>query len=119
MVKNVLQYLELNEKENPDKILFSEEDKNITYKDFVYNAKTIGSDINRKLNMTNKLIVIFMEKSIECLVAMMGTVYSGNFYTIIDTKSPRERIKNICDKLEPEMIIVDRKNHEKIKGYTE
>ena len=119
MVKNVLQYLELNEKENPDKILFSEEDKNITYKDFVYTAKTIGSNINRKLNMTNKSIVIFMEKSIECLVAMMGTVYSGNFYTIIDTKSPRERIKNICDKLEPEMIIVDRKNHEKIKGYTE
>lgn len=115
MVKNILEYLEANEKKTPDKIIFSEEKSSITYKDFKDTAKLIGSNIYSKIEKTNKSIVIFMEKSIECLIAMIGTVYSGNFYTVIDTKSPKERIKSILDKLEPEMIITDKKNYNKIK----
>ena len=39
----------------------------------------------------------------------MGILYSGNFYTIIDTKSPLERFESIIKTLEPELIITDRK----------
>ena len=119
MVKNILEYLEKNEKKNPEKTIFEDENNSITYKEFKDTAKLIGSNINSKIKKEKKSIVIFMEKSIECLVAMMGVVYSGNFYTVIDTKSPKERIKMICDKLEPEMIITDDKNNQKIKEIEE
>lgn len=115
MVKNILQYLENNVQKMPNKIIFLEENDSITYKKFMDSAKIVGSNINNKLNKTNKSIAIFMEKGIECLIAMIGTVYSGNFYTVIDTKSPEERTKVICDKLEPEMIITDVKNYEKLE----
>ena len=97
MIKNVLEYLEMNQKKTPDKIIFLDERNSITYQEFTNIAKLIGSNIYDKLDKTNKSIVIFMEKTVECLVAMMGTVYSGNFYTVMDTKSPEERIKLIYD----------------------
>ncbi len=40
---------------------------------------------------------------------MLGVVYSGNFYTILDTKSPAERIELILSTLEPEIIITSKK----------
>ncbi len=115
MIKNVLEYLEMNQKKTPDKIIFLDERNSITYQEFTNIAKLIGSNIYDKLDKTNKSIVIFMEKTVECLVAMMGTVYSGNFYTVMDTKSPEERIKLIYDKLEPEMVITDQRNYQKLK----
>ena len=46
---------------------------------------------------------------------MMGILYSGNFYTIIDTKSPAERAKSIIETLESKIVITDQKNISKLE----
>ena len=43
---------------------------------------------------------------------MMAVAYSGNFYSVIDTEMPVERIDKIFDVLEPELVITDLKHSE-------
>ena len=117
MEKNILQILENSTKKSPQKIVFGEEKKDITYAEFVENSKLIGSNIISKISSYKNPITIFIDKTINCLEAMMGVLYSGNFYTIVDTKSPEERAKNIVETLCSKTIIVDNKNLSKLKKY--
>lgn len=115
--KSILQALEESQKKYPDKIIFGEDKRNISYSEFVKDAKLIGSNISEKTSLKKEPIVIFIDKTINCLEAMMGVLYSGNFYTIIDTKTPEERAKNIIETLESKIIIVDKKNISKLNKY--
>ena len=117
MIKNILQLLESSTVKNPNHTVFVEEKREVTFKCFTEESRKIGYYIYSKINKTNKPIVIFIDKSINCLEAMMGVLYSGNFYTIIDTKSPSERFQSILNTLEPEMIITDEKNKSKLEKY--
>ena len=46
----------------------------------------------------------------------MGTLYSGNFYTILDVKSPKNRIESIIENLNANIIITDKKNQKKLEA---
>ena len=117
MERNILQVLENSQKRSPEKIIFGEEKRNITYREFVEDSKLIGTNIINVTKATNTSIIIFIDKTINCLEAMMGVLYSGNFYTIIDTKSPEERAKNIIETLDSKIIITDNKNISKLQKY--
>lgn len=114
MKKNILEVLEQTEKIYSEKVAFADKNKSITYKELVEKSQKIATSIS-KTNKTNRPIAIFIDKSIECLEAMFGVLYSGNFYTILDVKSPRERINLILNTLEPIAIITDAKNEKKAK----
>ena len=115
MIKNVLESLEISTSKYKNKIIFGEADKNITYNEFTNSAKAIGTGIYKIIKTTKKPVVIFIDKTIKCLETMMGVLYSGNFYTIIDTKSPKERFENILKVLECSTIITDSKNISKLE----
>lgn len=115
MKKNILDYLEEQVIKNPDKIIFEEADKKITYLQFQKSAGQIGSSIVEQ-NITKGKIAIYLDKSIDCLAAMFGTLYSGSLYCILDTKSPLERVEVILGTLSPELIITDAKNAENISN---
>ena len=114
MRKNILEMLEQTEKNYSKKVAFADKNKSATYREIMEKSQKIGTYIS-KINRTNKPIAIFIDKSIECLESMFGVLYSGNFYTILDVKSPRERINLILNTLEPVAIITDAKNLEKAK----
>lgn len=115
MIKNVLQALEKSSNKNRDKIIFGESDKQITYGDFVEHAKTIGTSLLQNMQDKKVPIILWIDKTIACLEVMMGVVYSGNFYTIVDTKSPKERLEDIINILECNTIITDTKNLPKLQ----
>ena len=46
---------------------------------------------------------------------MLGTVYGGDFYTVIDTKMPWDRIRKIFSVLKPAAIITDRDHEETVR----
>lgn len=114
MKKNILQCLEDTTNRFPNKIAFEDINGSVTYQEFTQNSKKIGTKL-AKINQINKPIAIFIDKSISCLEAMMGILYSGNFYTVLDVKSPEERIHHIFDTLEPIAIITNEKNAEKAR----
>lgn len=112
MKKSILQYLEKTSEQFSNKIAFGDTNREVTYLEFVQNSKRIGSYLT-KIKETNKPIAILLDKNVQCLETMMGVLYSGNFYTILDTKSPIERIENILNTLEPIVILTDNKNLKK------
>lgn len=117
MNKSITDYLELTSKKYPLKVAFAEnENVFIIYKDFVDKSKIIGTNIIKEYNLFRKPIMIFIDKSINTLLSMFGVLYSGNFYTVVDTMSPKNRIDSIKDTLDPMLVITDNKNIDKFKS---
>lgn len=115
MVKNILDCLERTEKTYSNKLVFVDNKREVTYKELLENSKKIGTYLST--NEKNQPIAIFIDKTVSCLETMFGVLYSGNFYTVIDTKSPMERINLILNTLEPIKIITDSKNLSKLKSF--
>lgn len=115
MIKNILQYLEKSEQRDPEKIAFADNKREVTYEQFLKTSKKIGSCLAKKIHKTNTPIVIYLDKTVSCLESMMGVIYSGSFYTVIDIKSPEDRMRTILQTLNPAIIITDYKNLNKIE----
>lgn len=112
MEKNILQILEKTTKKCANKIAFADSKREVSYEEFTNHAKQIGSSLS-KLEQTNQPIAIYIDKNVECLETMFGVLYSGNFYTILDTASPQERLQTILNTLNPIALVTDKKNLEK------
>ncbi|MDE6386121.1 MAG: amino acid adenylation domain-containing protein [Eubacterium sp.] len=105
-MKNILEYIELNASNYADKIAFSDYENSITYSGLLDCSKRIGSAVSA-VNTKNKPVAIYLDKGINLLCAMFGVVYSGNFYVVIDSEMPPERINKIFNTLNPVAIITD------------
>ena len=112
-MKTILDHLKLTVEKNPQKIAFATPNEEITYIDFDIESKRLGTCIANK-NVFNKAIAILLDKNIDALISMFGVLYSGNYYTILDNKSPKERLDKIIETLEAEIIITDKKNEKKL-----
>ena len=116
MEKSIIDIIEKNSNIFSKKEIFIDTKRRVNYKEFAENSKKIGTYLNKKINMTNIPILIFIDKTVNCLEAMIGTLYSGNFYTILDVKSPQNRIEAIIENLEAKTIITDIKNQKKLES---
>lgn len=103
-MKNILELLEFNSMAFADKMIFADEDKSISYSGFTACAKKIGSALLEK-GINRCAVAVYVDKSVETLEAMFGTLYSGSFYVVIDTKMPRERIAGVFEKIRPSAVI--------------
>lgn len=112
MITNIIEYLIKSAKKFPDKFAFCFKDTGITYKELDENSKKIACNF---VENKTKPIAIFIDKSIECVEAMYGVIRSGNFYTIIDTKMPIDRINLIFETLSPIGVITTEELLEKAK----
>lgn len=100
MQKNILEFLEHSANKYPNKVAFKDENSSAIYSDLLNKSKSIGSEI-AKSGKRNSPYLVFIDKSVECIEAMLGIVYSGNFYVVIDVHMPEDRLKNICETLSP------------------
>ena len=116
MEKSIIDVINKKSKELPEKEIFVDSKRRATYKEFANNSKAIGTYIHNKTKESNKPILIFIDKTVNCLEAMIGTLYSGNFYTVLDVKSPKNRIESIIENLEANIIITDIKNQKKLEA---
>lgn len=112
---NVLEMLERSAIRYPGDIAFSDPFGQITYSQLNIRSKWVGTLFNSgsktaKVNIGDG-VAFFMEKSVEALVAMFGTVYAGGFYSFIDVRQPVDRVRSILNTLEPAIIITDSANH--------
>ena len=55
-----------------------------------------------------------MKKSMAALSAMLGTVYAGCFYSVLDPEQPQERIREIFRVLSPEIVVLENTEDEKV-----
>ena len=103
-------------KTHPNKAAFTEEARSLTYKELQEEAYRIAMPII-KSGFRKKPVALYFDKSIYCISSMMAVAYSGNFYSVIDTEMPVERINKIFVVLEPELVLTDRKHFENAKEF--
>ena len=117
MANLVIDYLEESVKKYPDKIAYIDRKNKITFSDLRSQAFCIATELIEE-GIFKKPVLVFLEKSVSCIVAFMGAAYSGNFYSPIDTKMPVERIEKIISTLSPVVIITDEKHKEIARQFS-
>ena len=104
----VLKYLENSCTKFKSKTAFMDEDTSITFSQTKHFSLAISDAIINKIGyVNNHAVVVFLPKSVEAIVSMLGIVYSGNFYTPISVNFPSKKITAILDTLVPSLIITN------------
>ena len=117
MKSNVMYWLDESSKRFPEKKGYVDENQELTFGEIRKRALSLAlSIVERKY--FKMPVAIYMEKSVDMLVAFFATAYSGNFYSPIDITMPEARIKKILDILQPKVIITKKDYEEEIKAYT-
>ncbi len=119
MITNILDYLEKSVKRFPDKIVFADENKQITYSELIDQAKRLGTVISNVTNKTiRKPVVVFVDRNLDSLLPFFGVAYSGNFYVPIDKQMPKLRVELILETLEPIAAVVNPDDVEYVKNIS-
>ncbi len=116
MTTHIYDFLEKNLIKFSDKTAFvepfaKEGKKEITYKNFDFFSKKVASEILRRLGDNNVLqngVLIILPKGIDCLISFFAVAKSGNFYTLLDEKSPKERVEKVIEVLKPKLFITSK-----------
>ena len=111
----IIDYLEKSFNNFKDKKAVILESEHVTYGDMQKCVKIIATNLI-KYNKFNKPIAVYMDKGISTLEAFFGILYSGNCYSLINTEFPDNRIEQIINTLETDIIISDSEHIEKIKS---
>lgn len=86
-------------------IAFVDDNREISFKELKKESLVVANAL-----ISNKVykepVLIIMDKSIDAICAFLGCIYSGNYYSPVDTKMPMDRIKKIVNVLEPRVIII-------------
>lgn len=116
MYTNILEMLENSATLYPERFAFGDTEKDITFADLVVAAKAVGTVLADKIAIAEP-VAFYMDKSVDAVCGMFGTVYAGGFYSFSDVKQPQARTESVLSILEPKVIFTDAENYEKISGY--
>lgn len=103
MYRNILDLLEKQAMEMPNQLAFGDEIKDISYVDLVKKSKVVGAFLSDKITIGDP-VAFYMDKSVDAVCGMFGTVYAGGFYSFLDVKQPMARVQTVVDVLVPNVI---------------
>ena len=112
---SVLEYLENSAVSFADKVAFFDIDSEITFSNLRKRCVELGHIIIEREIGRRQPILVYLHKSVKSMIALLGILYSGNFYTPTDVRFPEEKVNSIIDILNPVAVIVDSKTIEKFK----
>ncbi len=101
----VLEYLYAACKKTPDKIVYQDAEKGITFRQALEYAQRIASYIAARIPDINVPIAITVDRNTESLCAFLGVAMTRNFYVPIDCTQPAQRILTILGQMRPAALI--------------
>jgi Non-ribosomal peptide synthetase modules and related proteins len=117
MRTTVLSYLEESAVKYANKVAFFDEEKSITFSGLRKRAIDVGYFIKERVAGKRNPVLIYLPKTVESIVAFMGVLYSGNFYTPTDIRFPAEKVLSVIETLHPEAVIVDSRTSKKFLKF--
>ena len=116
--RNVLDWLEDARCLSPDAPAFDQPGYCLTWRQVWEKARRIGACLASKTERQSPVLIL-MEKSPDCLCAMLGTAYAGCFYTPLDSSMPENRMRLIAETLRPSVILYEEKFSDAAKSLAE
>ena len=108
MIKiNLIEYFENTVDSFPDKLALVDSTSQLTFNELKQKAKLVATQISKNNNSINSPVAIYLPKTNDAIASFLGTLYSGNCYTPLDTKNPVPRIEAILKALNPSCIITN------------
>ncbi|MBE5923085.1 MAG: amino acid adenylation domain-containing protein [Lachnospiraceae bacterium] len=117
MRTTVLSYLEDSAVKYSDKVAFFDNDNNITFSELRNVATHLGFFIKSQLLGKRNPVLVYLPKDITSIIAFMGILYSGNFYTPTDIRFPAEKVISVMKALKPKAVVVNNKTKEKFLKF--
>jgi amino acid adenylation domain-containing protein len=104
---NLIEYYDSTADLFPDKLALVDSASELTFEELRQRAKLIATQISKKSDSINRPVAIYLPKCNDAIASFLGTMYSGNCYTPLDTKNPVPRIEAILKALNPSCIITN------------
>lgn len=95
-------------KESPDNVAIIQGGKRITYQNLNIKANQIAHHLRNIGVKQNVIVGLYMEKTIEALICILGVLKAGGTYLPIDTIYPDERIKYMLNDSSCSVLITDK-----------
>lgn len=105
-MKSVLEYLEGSAGRYPDKTAFADELEECSFLELQQKARTAATNLSDCGSIVRRPVPVMMEKSVKTIEIIMGIVYAGGFYVMLDGSHPASRLQQILDTLEADVMIV-------------
>ena len=106
MNKTIIGYFEDTERLYPNKIAVTDRETQLTFNQLKNMAMNVASRLLEK-GLENGPVAIYMESNVNLTAAMLGVLYTDNFYVVLDYESPNNRIEKILNTLKPAGVLCD------------
>lgn len=111
MMRSVLAWLEEAAGRAPDALAADAPDARYTWAQMLRRARQIGTAIAR-VAPAQAPVLILMEKSPDCIAAMLGAAFANCPYTPLDASMPTARMKRIASTLAPAVVLCERRHEQ-------
>lgn len=105
-MKHLLECLDATTLRFADRTAFADENTAMTWTQVHSAVQCIGTALAR-YEVQRRPVAIYLDHDVGCLLAMLGTLAAGGFYTVLDTAQPPERVHRITDQLVPALLLTD------------
>ena len=106
--RNVLTWLTDAARLAPDAAAFAMPGSSLSWGQVHERARRVGSFLAARVSRQSPVLIL-MEKSPDCLCAMLGAAFAGCFYTPLDSSMPENRMRLIAETLRPAVILCEEK----------
>jgi len=104
--KGFLREFEATVQHYPDKIAVVSGNSSITFAALNAKGNQLGRFLRRKGISTEKIVIVYLERSIELIIAFLGILKAGGIYLPLDPQFiPQFRLSLIVDNAQPALVL--------------
>ncbi|MFW6028940.1 MAG: amino acid adenylation domain-containing protein [Halanaerobiales bacterium] len=101
---------------NPNNIALIYGNKTITYRELNKKANTLANILIKKGVRSNKIVALFVNKSMDMIIAILAIHIAGGAYLPIDSNYPINRVEYMINDSNIDIIITDKRNKIKLSN---
>ncbi len=94
----------------PDRLAVVDDQQSLTYAELNAAANRLAHGLLARLGPGSEPVVHLFAHTIDAVVALLGIVKAGKFYTPLDARSPADYLHQILGQLESRLVLTDEAN---------
>ena len=110
-MKHILELLDRTVRRWGSRTAFGDERITLTWDEVDAAVQRVGTAL-AQYSVQRRPVALYLDHEVPCLLAMLGTLAAGGFYTVLDTAQPPERVRRITGQLEPALLVTDAAHRE-------